>query len=143
MNRLIATVATVNESDAKHHSSVHTNANEDNNQYNFVSMPIKNSLNVFQLHTLVFQLVNDSFTVLYTSMKWIIKPIYLCFYTFLFLSLPLSLSIYLCCLYIAIGCIDIGLINLSMCVCACVYLCARNRIITTRIPISSRLFACL
>lgn len=126
-----AAFATVNESHPKRHSSVHCiNANEDNNRYNFVSMPIKNSLDVFQLHTLVFQLVNDSFTVLYASIKWIIKPIYLClrfslplppFFFFLFL-------LFVCCNE-TIGCIDIGLINLSMCLCA--RLCARNRIITT------------
>lgn len=93
-----AAFATVNESHPKRLSSVHCiNANEDNNRYNFVSMPIKNSLDVFQLHTLVFQLVNDSFTVLYASIKWIIKPIYLC----LRFSLPLPpffLSIFVVCM---------------------------------------------
>lgn len=77
-------------------------------------------VSMFFNYSLVFQLVNDSFTVLYTSVKWIIKPIYLCLCALKYFYFPLSIFVFVL-NYVArvwnatIEYIDIGSFNFLMC----------------------------
>lgn len=99
-----------------------------NNQCNFILILIKNSLDAFQLlwysnwQMTVSQFCN-------TSAKWIIKPIYLWLYVRLNVSHSHSSYVFV-----------MQPSDLSIRFVQFVDVCAKNRIITTWIPISIRLF---